>query len=169
MKNQLRILNKSVIPEPTLFVAPERFNARADARSTFREELDVLLRKCRGARSPIRTFGGGSIDSRLKHAGMTLISLTGEKGVALVDSLGMIVTLAALTVGFMANGLGEIQATRNFEARMTAFHLSEGALDQTIVALRTNATYSGLASTTSSNTRIVGNYGTTVTRSFGPK
>ena len=34
----------------TLRVIPEGFNARAHARSTFREELDVLLQKCRGSK-----------------------------------------------------------------------------------------------------------------------
>ncbi|MBI4358248.1 MAG: hypothetical protein HY584_03020 [Candidatus Omnitrophica bacterium] len=88
-----------------------------------------------------------------------------ETGMALVSSLGMITTIATLTVGFLASGLIEIQAARNFEARMTAFHLAEGAVDQTIVMLRSDPTYAGLASTDSSNSRIAGKYQTTVTRS----
>ncbi|MBI4358340.1 MAG: hypothetical protein HY584_03490 [Candidatus Omnitrophica bacterium] len=88
-----------------------------------------------------------------------------EKGIALVSSLSMISTVIVLTIGFMANGIAEIHAVRNFEARMSAFHLAEGALDQTIVRLRTNPSYSGLPSTASSNSRNIGQYQTTVTPS----
>jgi hypothetical protein len=62
-KYRLRTSNKTS-------VIPECFNARAHARSTFREELDVLLRKCRESKR---------IDSRLKIAGMTGTNIVDKK------------------------------------------------------------------------------------------
>jgi hypothetical protein len=96
---------------------------------------------------------------------MTRKKAKNEKGVALVATLGLISMMSILSVSLMAGSLVEIQSADRFENRMFAFHVAEGALDQTIATLRTNRAYTGVPTTAATNGRATGTYRTTVTPS----
>ncbi|MBI4549471.1 MAG: hypothetical protein HY714_00895 [Candidatus Omnitrophica bacterium] len=96
---------------------------------------------------------------------MTRFKAKNQKGVALVATLGLISMMSILSVSLMAGSLVEIQSAERFENRMFAFHLAEGALDQTISTLRTNRAYAGVPSTGATNGSATGTYRTTVTQS----
>src|SRR3989338_7643436 len=88
-----------------------------------------------------------------------------ERGVVLIVALTFISTIVALTLAIMTASFAEIQAAERFENRMVTFHLAEGVLDQTIVALRNDQTFTGVTTTTATNGRISGIYESTVTPS----
>lgn len=88
-----------------------------------------------------------------------------EKGIALIATLGMISTLSILSISLMSVSLVELKAAERYENRLAAFHQADGAIDQTIVNLRTNAAYTGVPSTNFTAGRTSGTYSTTVAQS----
>ena len=91
------------------------------------------------------------------------LSTENNKGVLLVTTLSLIATVATLSVAYLTANLVQIRAAENFEHRTVAFHWAEGAIDQTLAALRSNPSYTGVPSTSKSNGRVSGSYSTTVT------
>lgn len=85
-----------------------------------------------------------------------------KKGIMLITTLCLLATITALSAAFLESSLTEVKAAEKLEQRMIAFHWAEGAIDQTIATLRTNASYSGVPSTAGTG-RVNGNYATTVT------
>lgn len=89
----------------------------------------------------------------------------GEKGIALLSSLSLISVMSILSISLMTTALVEVRSAERLDDRMFAFHLADGAIDQTIVTLRGNRSYAGIPTTSANNGRINGTYRTTVTRS----
>ncbi|MBI1977281.1 MAG: hypothetical protein HYS55_00850 [Candidatus Omnitrophica bacterium] len=99
-----------------------------------------------------------------------MVRLGNKKGILLVATLGFIASVTVLSAAFLTASMVQIRAAENFEHRVVAFHWTEGAIDQTIVALKSNPSYSGVPSTTENSCdangyhcRVTGNYSTTVT------
>ena len=88
-----------------------------------------------------------------------------EKGIALIATLGLISTLSILSISLMTVSLVELQSAERYENRLVTFHQADGAIDQSIVALRTNRAYAGVPSTNFAVGRTSGTYSTTVTQS----
>lgn len=91
--------------------------------------------------------------------------LKDNKGVALISTLGLISTTATLSIALMAASLAEIRAAQRFEDRLVAFHWADGTVDQSIVNLRANSAFGGVASTQAVTARTSGSYESTVTPS----
>lgn len=81
----------------------------------------------------------------------------------LITTLGLAATMVALSAAILTASVIEIKAAERFEQRTVAFHWAEGAIDQTLVNLRTNPLYSGLSAVSATNGKVSGNYSTTVT------
>jgi len=91
-----------------------------------------------------------------------------DKGIVLIASLGLIATMATYGVALLTLSTSEVRAAESFENRMVAFHWADGAIDQTIVALKANASYAGVPSVNATTGRTTGSYQTTVTATGTP-
>ncbi len=95
---------------------------------------------------------------RKVHGRLLRKSQRKEKGFLLIVVLSFIATITILSAAVLAYCRVEIASSRDFENRMAAFHWAEGALDQTISALRVDHSYSQLPATAVSNDRASGIY-----------
>lgn len=87
-------------------------------------------------------------------------------GIALISVLGLISTLSILSISLIALTLTELKSAERYENRLVAFHQADGAIDQTIVNLRTNKLFAGIPSTGYLVDRTSGIYLTVVTPSL---
>lgn len=104
---------------------------------------------------------------RYKERNFFIKKVTSEKGIALIATLGMISALSVLSISLMGVSLVELQSAERYENRMVAFHQADGAIDQTIVNLRTNRAYTGVPTTNFTSGRTTGTYSTIVTQAPG--
>ncbi len=88
--------------------------------------------------------------------------LNDQRGIMLITTLCLLATITTLSAVFLESSLTEVRAAEKLEQRMIAFHWAEGAIDQTIANLRTNAAYTGVPSTAGTG-RVSGNYLSSVT------
>ncbi len=91
-----------------------------------------------------------------------------EKGNALILTLLFVSLMSVFSLALSYGALSEVRAVERFENRIVAFHWAEGAVDQTLVELRDNASYSGVPQTSASNGRASGSFQTTVTATGSP-
>lgn len=70
-----------------------------------------------------------------------------NRGMMLITTLGLAATVITLSAAILTASVVEIKAAEKFEHRTIAFHWAEGAIDQTLVQLRTNAAYVGIPAT----------------------
>lgn len=85
-----------------------------------------------------------------------------EKGMMLITTLGLVATVMTLSATMLTTSMIEIKAAERFQQRTVAFHWAEGAIDQTLVNLKSNNSYSGVPSTSGSG-QVAGTYLSTVT------
>jgi len=76
-------------------------------------------------------------------------------------SFGLIAVLGTLALGLLVMALSSVRAAESFESRMLAFHLADGAIDETITALRADTNFTGVPQRQVS----VGSYQSVVTQS----
>lgn len=86
------------------------------------------------------------------------MSAGSEKGSVLVVSLSMVAVMGILSISLMAYAMMEVRGVEEYERRMVAFHLAESAVDVTMVQIKSDGSYSGLATTSNS----YGDYSSTV-------
>lgn len=86
-----------------------------------------------------------------------------HKGIAIVSTVGLISTVATLSLALLYGNLYQIRAAERFESRIMAFNWAEGAIDRTIVELKEDSSYEGLPATDASTGTLNGSYSTTVT------
>lgn len=91
-------------------------------------------------------------------------SIKDNRGVVLIASLGLVTTISLLSMTMLGQSLVEWNSARRAENRLIAFHLTEGAVDQTIVALRANPNFAGFPTTSTSE----GAFQTTVCSQANP-
>lgn len=82
----------------------------------------------------------------------------------MVLAVELIATLSTLTLALLTFSISEIRAVERYQNREIAFHLAEGAVDQTIASLRADPSYAGIATTTNS----LGSYSSTVCSAIVP-
>jgi hypothetical protein len=87
-----------------------------------------------------------------------------NRGVVLIASLGLVTTISLLSMTMLGQSLVEWNNARRQENRLIAFHLTEGAVDQTIVALRANPNFAGFPGTSTPE----GGFQTTVCSQANP-
>jgi Tfp pilus assembly protein PilX len=87
-----------------------------------------------------------------------------ERGVLLIASLGLITSLSLLAMTLMTGSVVQMRQAQRAENQLIAFHLADGAIDQTMVALRTDLNFAGVPSTANS----LGNYRTVVCSARNP-
>lgn len=86
-----------------------------------------------------------------------------NKGVVLISTLGLIGTMATLGTALLAVNIYQVRSAERYENRMIAFQWAEGGIDRTIVELKNDPNYSGLASTSAITDTLSGKYATVVT------
>ncbi len=97
-----------------------------------------------------------------KNKNYKIVKVNKQKGIILITTLGLIASITVLSAALLTAAVIEIKASERFEQRMVAFHWAEGAIDQTLVNLKTNSSYSGVPSTSGTG-RVAGNYLSSVT------
>src|SRR3989338_7804624 len=95
------------------------------------------------------------------------ICLGNEHGVVLVTSVAIIAVISVLTLALINGSIVEAQSAERAQARLVAFHWAEGAIDQTIAALRANRIYACAPQTAANDGRISGAFQSVVTPSTG--